>query len=156
MTEIHPLAECPNAIATLSGWFYSEWNSFDGRSIAEIEAQLHQNISRDAVPITFVAVRDAAIIGTVSLDVSDLPGFDHLSPWLASLFVAPGFRGAGVGSALVQRVTDFARAKGIRTLYLWTAGSTRFYERCGWRMLQATTYGGQSISVLQRSEQASN
>lgn len=147
-SEIHPLADHPEDLPLLSAWFFSEWNTFDGRSRDQIETQLRQNLSRDSIPITFIARYGAQLIGTVSLDLSDLPGFDQLSPWLASLFVAPDFRGAGIGRALILHLLGFARAKRIPTLYLWTPGSTRLYERCGWRAFETTTYGGQPVTLM--------
>ncbi len=78
-------------------WFESEWSSFDRRSVDVIESQLTENLNRDSIPITFVALRNSTVIGTVSLDLTDLPSHDHLSPWLASLFVLPEARGQDIG-----------------------------------------------------------
>jgi GNAT superfamily N-acetyltransferase len=47
-------------------------------------------------------MHESNVIGTVSLDFSDLPSHDHLSPWLASLFVLPEARGQGTGTALID------------------------------------------------------
>src|SRR5688572_2594307 len=123
--HIRLLADLPEAIPTLAEWFHAEWHAFDGRSRSEIEAQLRDNLNRDSLPITFVAVDTTEVIGTVSLELSDLPPYDHLSPWLASLYVEPPRRRAGVGQALVSHAAEFARQRGLSTLYLWTAGSTR-------------------------------
>ena len=148
--EIQPLANYPDAVPLLSEWFFSEWNDYDRRTHSEIEAQLRQNLGRDSVPITFVAIQDSRIIGTVSLDLSDLPPYDHLfSPWVASLYVPPAFRRRGVGRSLVSHVIDYARSKRLPRIYLWTPGSPGFYEKCGWRVLLATTYSARPITVLQ-------
>jgi GNAT superfamily N-acetyltransferase len=145
---IQPLADRPEAIPILAQWFFLEWHSFDGRTVREIEDQLSQNLNRASIPITFVAVRNSELIGTVSLDLSDLPVCDHLSPWLASLYVVPECRRAGVGSALVEHLIDFAFSQRLPNLYVWTPGSTRLYEKLGWRLLQTSTYAGQAITVL--------
>src|SRR6185436_10503819 len=102
------LADVPAAIQTLARWFHGEWHSFDGRCIETIQAQLTDNLNRECVPITFVACKGTAILGTASLDDSDLPGFDHLSPWLSSLYVETAVRSSGIGSALVRHVQQFA------------------------------------------------
>src|ERR1700722_17054514 len=96
---INPLADLSAGIPKLAQWFFDEWHAFDGRSIESIQAQLFENLNRDSVPITFVAHRNSELLGSVSLDLSDLPPFDHLSPWLASLYVHTPFRGAGIGSS---------------------------------------------------------
>src|SRR6266478_657201 len=82
--------------------------------------------------ITFVGHRNSELLGSVSLEPSDLPQFDHLSPWLASLYVHAPFRGQGVGRTLVRHLQCFALSHGIGPLYLWTPGSTQLYEHCGW------------------------
>src|SRR5262249_2366167 len=102
--DISPLANFPDAIPELARWFYEEWHSFDGRSTEMIVAQLTENLNRDCIPITFVARRNSELLGSVSLDLSDFPAFDHLSPWLASLYVKPKARKAGIGGALVRHV----------------------------------------------------
>mgnify|MGYP001766678773 CR=1 FL=1 len=38
--KISPLAEFPATIPTLAHWFHEEWQGFEGRSTAELEAQL--------------------------------------------------------------------------------------------------------------------
>lgn len=146
--KICPLADVAEAIPLLARWFNNEWQAFDGRSTSVIEDQLAQNVNRDSVPITFVALDDSTILGTISLDHSDLPSHDHLSPWLASLYVRPTARGAGIGSALVRHLQKFAVSRGCGPLYLWTPGATRLYERCGWTIIHRTTYNSQPITIM--------
>jgi GNAT superfamily N-acetyltransferase len=145
---ICPLADAPEAIPLLAMWVHEEWSDFDARSEESIQAQLAENLNRDHIPITFVAVQQAIVCGTVSLDLADLPSYDHLSPWLASLYVVPAARGKGIGNALVRQVQKFAKSHGFGTLHLWTPGSTRLYESCGWTLSQRTTYRSRTISLM--------
>jgi GNAT superfamily N-acetyltransferase len=149
--EIRLLADVPAAIPALAEWFHAEWHHYDGRSIAEIEAQLRDCLNRDALPITFLALSDSEVIGTVTLDTSDLLHYDHLSPWLASLYVLPSHRREGVGRALVMHLDAFALERGILPIYLWTPGSTRLYEECGWKVLCRDVYSGLSITLMRRA-----
>ena len=146
---IEPLANCPEVIPTLAQWICDEW-PYEGRSRTEAEAQLRENLNRDRLPITWVSRENGQVIGTVSLDLSDLPLPDYtaFSPWLASLYVIPSQRSRGVGRALVNHVLDFARHVSIPTLYLWTPGKTMMYEKCGWKVLATATYVGQPIAVM--------
>jgi predicted N-acetyltransferase YhbS len=146
---IRPLADRPDAVGLLAEWFCTEWNTFDGRSRWEIEAQLRGNLSRDALPITFVALSGADVIGTVSLDASDLPAYDHLSPWLACLYVVPSQRSAGVGQLLVHHAVAFAREREVSSFFLWSPGSTRLYEKCGWRIFRTDVYGARPITLME-------
>jgi GNAT superfamily N-acetyltransferase len=145
---IRLLADIPEAIPLLAGWFFNEWHKFDGRSLASIKAQLAENHSRDSLPITFLAQLGSKLVGTVSIDLYDLPPFGHLSPWLASAYVLPSARGKGIGTALVRHAQQFATSRGINPLYLWTPGSTRLYENCGWKVSQRTTYSSRPVTLM--------
>jgi predicted N-acetyltransferase YhbS len=133
----------------LAEWFHTEWHAYDGRSRVEIEVQLRNNLNRDLLPITFIASKGNPVIGTVSLDASDLPSHDHLSPWLASLYVVPSHRRVGVGRALIKHLVAFAKSRGISTVYLWTPGSTEFYERLGWKLLERAMLGRSEVVIMQ-------
>lgn len=146
--NIIPLAERPAAIQTLARWFHGEWQGFDGRAIETIQAQLVENLNRDRVPITFLACDSTGLLGTASLDCSDLPGFDHLSPWLSSLYVALGARSHGIGSALVRHVQHFAFSRGFNEIYLWSPGATRFYDRFGWTAIDTALCNAQRITIM--------
>lgn len=150
MGAIEPIANYPEVIPTLAQWFCDEW-PFEGRSRGAAAAQLRENLNRDRLPITWVCRDDGQVIGTVSLDLSDLPlpAYAHLSPWLASLYVIPSARGRGVGRALVNHLLDFARRGSISTIHLWTPGSTTMYEKCGWKVVGKATYAGHPITVMQ-------
>jgi len=145
---ISPLADIPDAIQTLAKWYYDEWHAFDGRSIDLIANQLSENRNRDSMPITFVGHRNFELLGSVALELSDLPQFDHLSPWLASLYVHTPFRGQGVGRTLVRHLQCFALSHGIGPLYLWTPGSTQLYEHCGWIEFASATYASRPIKLM--------
>jgi GNAT superfamily N-acetyltransferase len=149
--QIRFLGDVPSAVPLLAEWFYAEWHDFDGRSRSEIEVLLRHNLSRDALPVTFVALDNAEVIGTVSLDTSDLPPYDHLSPWLASLYVVPSRRREGIGRALVEHLVAFALERGISPLYLWTPGSTHVYEEWGWQILCCDVYSGRPIPLMWRA-----
>ena len=146
--KISPLVDIPEAIPILAHWFHEEWHEFDGRSISDIETQLAENLTAESIPITFVVHHNDAILGSVSLDISDLPPFDYLSPWLAALYVHPSVRGRGVGGELIRHLLRFASTREISPLYLWTFGPTSLYERQGWTMFGSTIYRSKAIKVM--------
>lgn len=51
---------------------------------------------------------------------------------LRSLAVSETKRGAGIGAALVAGAEDFARSRGVRTVYLLTTTAERFFSRRGY------------------------
>jgi GNAT superfamily N-acetyltransferase len=72
------------------------------------------------------------------------------SPWLASLFVAPAWRGQGVGRALVGAVEAHAAAHGIARLHLYTDAAEPFYAACGWTVLDRFMEDGTACVLMGR------
>lgn len=63
-------------------------------------------------------------------------GIARLTPegQIGRMAVLPAWRGRGLGSALVQRVVEHARAKGLRTVWLHAqVHALPFYARLGFR-----------------------
>src|SRR5262249_51069057 len=131
------LADHPELAALLASWHVGEWaDLLPGWTLAEAEAELRAHGGRRCIPTTFVALGEGRPVGSASLLVSDLEGWERLSPWLASVYVVPERRGRGVGGRLVRRVVEEAQTLGQPNLYLWTAGQRAYYERLGWVVLE--------------------
>ena len=84
-----------------------------------------------------VAVRDAAVIGTMQLTF--IPGIAFKGAWrgqIEAVRVASGLRGGGIGGAMIAHAVELCRARGCRMVQLTSDKSrTRahaFYERLGW------------------------
>ena len=76
----------------------------------------------------WVAELDGSIVGFALIDGADRR--------VEALFVAPSAEGLGAGQALHASMLDWARARGIKELWLTTSKGTRaerFYRRAGWR-----------------------
>ena len=74
------------------------------------------------------------MVGTVGAGPGEFDG----TAALTALWVDPGFRGQGVGSALVDGVVDWARGKGFNQVLLWVTevnqDARRLYERQGFAL----------------------
>jgi predicted N-acetyltransferase YhbS len=149
--QIDYLADHPALAPVLAGWHHREWaDLLPGWTRAQAEAELRSHTGRCQVPTTFVAVEGGQPLGSASLLAADLPGWEHLSPWLASVFVVPECRGRGLGRRLVGRVVEEARVLGLPTVYLYTAGQAAYYQGLGWGPWQVTEHRGRPVTILFR------
>jgi predicted N-acetyltransferase YhbS len=153
---IEYLADHRSFIPTLARWHHAQWHYLDVGKSAQQRADALQKHGRGQVPTTVVALSGGRPLGSASLIAHDMDTRMELSPWLASVYVAPEHRGRGIGSALVQRIVAQARALGFEHLYLFTPDKERFYARLGWSVLERTTYRGyaQVVMVLHLAGQA--
>jgi GNAT superfamily N-acetyltransferase len=74
--------------------------------------------------------------GVCLLVAHELPPALDLSPWLASLYVVPQFRGRGIARALIGAIEEQARSHGIARLHLYTGEAEGLYAKCGWQVAE--------------------
>jgi amino-acid N-acetyltransferase len=77
----------------------------------------------------YVAEDHGRIVGAIGLERY---GGDAL---LRSAVVDADARGAGIGEALVRRVLDHARERGVRDVYLLTTTAERYFPRFGFQRI---------------------
>ena len=98
----------------------------------DTEARWRERLS--TTPFNLVAEVDGVAVGMVSAGEPWEGGADS-EVELASMWVAPGGRGQGVGDALIEAVVDWAREQGFGRLVLWVrqgnARAVSLYERSG-------------------------
>lgn len=100
---------------------------------------------------TFVLFDHGQPIGTAGLVRADLETRPDLTPWLAGLFVEPGFRGHGHATALVRRVEAFALTASVPVLWLYTLTAEPFYVRLGWERAGMEQDNGHEVVLMRRS-----
>lgn len=150
---LHYLAERPAAIPICAEWEHAEWGRGGGRTMAEAIAS-YADVRRDGLPLTLVACAEAGeTVGMVSLWASDCPLRPVLTPWVASLYVAPLARGHGIGTHLFTRIQQQAAALGLRRLYLMTQHSAATYAATGWEPFDRIDgVGAMRDAVLMRKD----
>jgi predicted N-acetyltransferase YhbS len=149
--ELDYLADHPEFVPVLAAWHHAEWARYYAAwPLEQVAAELASHTGRCQVPTTFVAVGDGRPLGSASLIVADLDGWEHLSPWLASVFVAPDHRGQGIGKRLVERVAEEATRLGFPAVYLWTPGQRDYYERLGWECVETVRRPLAEVTVMRR------
>lgn len=149
MFEIHYLADRPQHIPTLAAWHYAQWGELNpANDVAARIDRFQSHLQQRAVPTTFVACDGEELLGSASLVAHDLDSRGDLTPWLASVYVAPAARNRGVGAAVVQRVMAEARAIGVPRLHLFTLDREAFYAKLGWRLLERAIYRDHEIAIM--------
>ena len=148
MTIDH-LAYYPGFIPIIARWHYHEWRHLhDFDSVARRIALFMRDLEPGCIPTTFVALSGGILLGSASLVARDMDTRPDLSPWLASVYVSPAYRGRGVASTLVRRVMEEARILGIPALYLFTEDQERLYARLGWSVMERTRYRGLPVVIM--------
>lgn len=148
--EIDYLVDHPEFIPALARWHHAQWSDLSPEGTIEhrmVELRAHV---RGGLPTTVVAHAGGVPLGSASLVESDMDTRPDLTPWLASVFVAPENRRRGIGSVLVERVVDEARAIGVDVLHLFTMDQERLYARLGWSVLERARYRDHDVVVMHR------
>jgi GNAT superfamily N-acetyltransferase len=149
MVRVDYLSGNEACIPTLAEWHHNQWGYLNpGSEVKDYIASLRKQLGQRQVPTAFIAMSDDVLVGSASLVTFDMDTRMDLSPWLASVYVAPDHRNRGVGSALVERVVVEALDIGIETLYLFTPDRESFYARMGWSVLERTEYRGESVVIM--------
>ena len=135
--KIEHLGQHKVAIPVIVSWLHAEWGHLMPEiSVQKLASIFEERVIPHQIPQSFVAVVDGQIVGTASLVRHDMSSRMDLTPWLASVYVAPEHRNQGIGSGLVQHVMQQAQQHNIQTMYLFTPGQEAFYTQLGW-----ATYG---------------
>lgn len=143
------LADHPTHVPTLARWHHDEWHDLiPGWSYQQAADELASHTARAAIPTTIVALDGDALIGSASLLVEDLPEWKQFTPWVASVFVTPAWRGRSVGTALVRRLVEIAGELGVPRVYLLTPGQAAFYQRLGWSVVDVPINPERPVTIM--------
>lgn len=134
------------AAAHAAEWqhLYEGWDA--GTALQEFAVQ-H---SDGRLPTTLIACEGAELLGSVSLIFDDLPGWEHLNPWIASFYVEPAQRRRGIGSQLLEAADGVLRAQRIVTAYLFTENRTAYFAARGWRAYAPLDILGRHATLMSR------
>ena len=153
--RIELLTDRAELAPTLARWHHAEWghlyhpDEWDERAA---EAEFEAMAARGSRDLTWVALDGDDLLGSVSLIASDgLADHEHLTPWLASMFVAPEARGRGVAGLLTDALLAHAAERGDEHVYLFTSGQEAFWRSRGWRLLGPADAAGHAAVVMARA-----
>jgi monoamine oxidase/GNAT superfamily N-acetyltransferase len=158
--EICELTGLGHLAPVLGAWHHDEWGHLYAPEVWDREVAVREfeaMAEPGATDRTWVAFdgpsREAeAVLGSVSLVATDdLQGFEHLTPWLASMFVTPAARGRGVAAALTAALLAGARDAGHEVVYLFTSGQQAFWADRGWSVVTDIATEGHPATVMART-----
>lgn len=115
----------------MTEWMYGWWGKQEGYSMEAVRCSLSRGLQSERLPQTFGLYLDGELIGMYQITMSDLFVRPDLYPWLANVYIDPGFRGMGYGRVLLSSVRNNAEALGLHELFLFTTLSG-VYEKYGW------------------------
>ena len=147
MLTIEPLSAHPEARAACIGWSAAEWAEASGFQQSDFAAEFDR-ILDDPVDEMFVALADGRPVGMACLLEQDaVPGFEHHSPWLSTVVVAPEARRKGIAAALIAHVERYAAMGGDDRLFLAT-GTPGLYVAQGWEVMDIARHGSGDVFVM--------
>ncbi|HAT85209.1 MAG TPA: hypothetical protein DCS30_04160 [Rhizobiales bacterium] len=87
------------------------------------------------------------LAGLCVLIDNELPAYEDLSPWLASLIVAPDFRGRGLALKLIAELESMAKEMGEGELFLHTR-YPELYKKAGYAEIETYERDGNIHVVM--------
>lgn len=154
--QISYLADHPEFIETLAPWVFGHWQPILQQETLEARtARFHAHLNRDSLPIALVAHSESQVLGTAALRADDLPGRKDLTPWLGGMYVAPRFRGCGIGAALCAAVERKATALfETPMLCLFTLDKQAWYGGLGWSLYEPCSWCGRTGDIMVKKMRA--
>jgi GNAT superfamily N-acetyltransferase len=152
--RIERLSDHPEAIATLTRWFESEWASYygpdgPGDAASDLEAYAGRGL---VLPVGLIAYRGDELCGIMALKAASISTHPHLGPWAAAGLVPAEHRGQGIGAELLRAVERLARGLGHTRLYCGTYSSVRLLLREGWTCIdRVDDYHGEDVSIFEKA-----
>ena len=153
MLQFDFLSNLPEAVPIVGRWYHQAWgHPQQGESEESSIAGLEIYLNNDRIPFILVASEQKEILAAAQLKYREMADiFPEKEHWIGGLVVAPGHRGRGIASRLVQEIMRIAPLYGVKTLYLQTEQlDGGLYARLGWQAFQQVNIKGLKVLVMQQ------
>jgi len=144
------IADRPDLAEPVARWVWDEWGRAKGRPFDRTLGRIAGRTARVGLEQCFIALEDGSPAATASLTAEDADSRPDLSPWLASVFVAPDRRGRGLARLVVTAVESAARTGRFGTLWLFTDGAAGLYAGLGWQEAGTVLDQGRTYALMRR------
>lgn len=134
----------------IANWYLAEWNIPFSKTINRFEQivlktdQFQVLMHLDDKPIA-----TGGVYNNITLLEME-PFLKNYKKWLAQIFISPGYRGRGYGTALCSYIHQHAAAKDIDKLHLATSSGTAFYQKLGWHTKDTLQVAGKNITIMEK------
>ena len=146
--KIKMLKEVPQYIEPVIDWLDHEFGDTSSRNF--FKGIIEHSLVEHKLPITFVAIENGVLLGTVGIWRGDLLSRQDLCPWLSALVVNPVYRKSGIGQVLQKHVLEYCKSLGYKELYLYT-DLKGYYEKSGWTQFDTGyEYAGGEMSIYRQ------
>lgn len=122
-------------INAIAGWLYNWWGKTEGYEYDAIRDYASLAVCEERIPQTFIALKGTVPVGMYHIMMSDCKVRPDVYPWLTDVFVAPDWRGHGIGQLLIESVYDNAKTLGLKEIFLYTHLDD-MYEKFGWKFIE--------------------
>ncbi len=150
--EISEPAPFSADVSTIARWLSENWGIDMGYALSETEEWCNELASSQTETL-FVGKLKNRIVGTVIICECDLEGYEHLTPWLSSLYVPKEFRGNSIGDQLTEEASNWASKQGHNYLYLYTEKGKLipYYRSLGWRSMEDIQVSGDACQIMKKT-----
>ena len=149
--KIKFLTQEKSAIPTLTKWFYDEWSYLHEKPTYEyFENELHDSLNTNKFPLAILGFENDELVATSSILAHDLDSYNHLTPWLASVYVREDKRGNGLGKEIVLAIEKIAKEIGVKKIYLYATDAQDFYKKFGWISKENSTKNKTPITIMEK------
>ncbi|NFG24490.1 GNAT family N-acetyltransferase [Clostridium botulinum] len=148
MLKIAYLADYKENTETIINWLWAEFGNEANRDF--FESIIKHSLKKNSLPLTFIALSDNELVGTISLWRADLVSRQDLYPWLSALYVKENYRNKGIGQKLQDFVLTYCKNTGFSELFLYT-DIDDYYEKTGWKHFEdGVEYSGNYIKIYKK------
>jgi GNAT superfamily N-acetyltransferase len=143
-------------VGEIANTLHQSWGDLPPWSTADkIRERLLAGTGNTDFPRVLVAVSESgAFAATGSVKLFELPSCPAMVHWVGEIFVRPEHRGKGLGSRVTQALSEYAFARGVQQLYLYTPDQQSLYARLGWAEISAETVNNEVVSIMVLSSEA--
>lgn len=128
-------------IGTIIHYIWQEWGDHY-ESLSSLKEEIKYCSHENNPPLILYALleEENKVYGCISLLEDDLSSHTKFSPWLANFFIAPEYRGQGIGRSLYDALLKeaFKNLK-YETIYLYTANPSPYTSK-KWEIIEQFQY----------------